>query len=134
VQALYGAFDTAPVGETFRFREMPPEISLRTYEQNRAFYEALQSKTPGQAVSRRELRTSVRMISGCQDNQLSADGTFNGLFTARLKRVWNGGKFRGNYASFHASIVELMPPVQTPNHYVIGPAAPAFDAQKPFQI
>jgi hypothetical protein len=134
MQAIYELFDAVPPGETIRYRDMPPEISLRTYEQNRAFYDELQAKTPSRAVSLRELRATVRLISSCQDNQLAADGAFNGLFTARLKRVWNGGKWSGNYAAFHAAIVDLMPPVQTPGLTVIGPSMPAFDTQKPFRI
>lgn len=134
VRSIYESFDAVASGESLRYRDMPPEISLRTYEQNRTFYDGLQAKTPGQVESIHDLAASVRLISGCQDNQLSADGTFNGLFTAKLKRVWNGGKFKGSYADFHAAIVELMPPVQTPNHYVVGPPDSAFDAQVPFQI
>jgi hypothetical protein len=56
-------------------------------------------------------------ISGCPDYQLSADGAFNGLFTGTLKTVWNGGKFKNPYRSFHAAIVRQMPPDQTPNYY-----------------
>ena len=130
VHAIYESFGA----EDVRFRDLPHEVALRTYEQNRAFYDQLQAKTPGQDVSTRELRASVRLISGGQDNQLSAEGAFNGLFTGTLKRVWNGGKFKGNYAAFHTAIVHLMPPVQTPKHTAIGPGSAAFDAQRPFQV
>ena len=75
----------------------------------------------------------MRLISGCQDNQLSADGTFNGLFTGTLLSVWNGGKFKGAYAPSTA-IVKRMPPTQTPNHFVIGAVNPTFDGQKPFTV
>ena len=62
------------------------------------------------------------------------DGFFNGRFTEELLRVWNGGRFRGDYKKFHKTIVYGMPPTQTPNHYQIGVADPAFDAQLPFTI
>ena len=42
------------------------------------------------------MKSSVLLISGCQDNQLSQDSTFNG----KLKTVWNGGTFRGSYRRF----------------------------------
>jgi len=134
MQAIYEAFDAVPPGEPIHYRDMPPEIALRTYELNRAFYGELQARTPSQQVSLRELRATVRLLSSCQENQLSAEGAFNGLFTANLKRVWNGGKWSGSYAAFHSAIADLMPPVQTPAHVVIGPHMPAFDAQKPFRI
>ena len=77
---------------------------------------------------------TVRLISGCQDDQLSSDGTFNGLFTATLLKVWNNGKFDGDYTAFHGEIIKRMPAIQQPNHFVIGPPAPAFDRQRPFDI
>jgi hypothetical protein len=119
-----------------RYRVMPDEVALRTYRQNAAFYDGLQ-----QATARRSgvnetarLRATVRLISGCQDNQLSIDGTFNGLFTGMLLRVWNNGTFAGDYVAFHRAIVDRMPPTQTPNHYVIGAHEPGFAAQVPFTI
>ena len=39
------------------------------------------------------IKASVLLISGCQDNQLSGDLKSNGLFTTRLKQVWDDGKF-----------------------------------------
>src|SRR5262249_10563136 len=41
------------------------------------------------------IQASVLLISGCQDNQLSMDGARNGLFTEKLKQVWNSGAFTG---------------------------------------
>jgi hypothetical protein len=74
------------------------------------------------------------LVSGCQDNQLSSDGDFNGLFTANLLRVWNDGKYKKGYKSFHKDIVRRMPPDQTPNYYVVGAPNAAYEAQKPFTV
>jgi len=112
-----------------RFRVMPDEMALRTYRQNAAFYDKLQT-----GASKATLRATVRLISGCQDNQLSADGTFNGLFTGMLIRVWNNSSFKRDYTAFHRAIVDRMPPTQTPNHFVIGAHNPAFASQVPFTI
>jgi hypothetical protein len=76
----------------------------------------------------------VRLISGCQDDQTSADGPVNGLFTGTMLKVWSDGTFKGDYAAFHSEIVKRMPKTQQPNHSLIGPATPAFDKQKPFAI
>jgi hypothetical protein len=139
-----------------RSKLMPPELALRVYEAHRKFYDDLQSgvaKAAGkasiadpdavlatlsvqggriQSISRR-LRAAVILISGCQDNQTSMDGDHNGAFTGRLRQVWNGGKFKGNYPQFHATIKAGMPPSQSPNLFVLGDAAP-FLAQKPFTV
>ena len=77
---------------------------------------------------------SVILISGCQDNQLSADGDENGLFTQTLLDVWQNGGFQGDYPSFHAAIKQQMPGSQTPNYYKVGAANAEFEAEKPFTV
>jgi hypothetical protein len=114
-----------------RKRAMPIDAAVRTYQQNKKFYDDLQA---GKAGEKGKIGATVRIISGCQDNQLSSDGTFNGLFTATLLRVWRGGGFKGDYAAFHKAIVRRMPADQTPNHMVIGQANPDYDAQRPFSL
>src|SRR5262245_16013933 len=117
-----------------RYRAMPDEVALATYRANRAMYDPLLTKTPPENMLLDKLKATVRLISGCQDNQLSQDGTFNGLFTGTMLKVWNHGKFQGDYASFHKEIVKRMPREQTPNHYLVGPANPAYDRERPFTV
>ena len=116
-----------------RYRVMPPEIALRTYRQNQAMYDPILSD-PALSESKGRVQASVLLISGCQDNQLSGDGTFNGVFTGNLLRTWNHGLFKGNYRLFHKRIVQAMPPDQTPNLYTTGANDPAFRAETPFTI
>jgi hypothetical protein len=115
------------------YRAMPDEIALRAYQNNKKFYDPI--------LKRRELakalgsvKASVLLISGCQDNQFSQDGTFNGLFTGTLKAVWNGGTFAGSYRRFHTAIAARMPPDQTPKLSLVGAANAAFVAQRPFTV
>jgi hypothetical protein len=116
-----------------RYRFMPPDVALRTYRQNKAFYDRiLKAKVPQEKQP--AVKATVLLISGCQDNQLSSDGDFNGLFTAQLLKVWKNGAFAGDYKKFHKMIVSRMPPDQTPNYFKIGAANPKFEAQKPFTV
>jgi metacaspase-1 len=115
-----------------RFRAMPPDVALRTYRAHRKMYDALQKSVRPNSES--AVRASAILISGCQDNQLSADGDFNGLFTANLLRVWKEGRFQGGYRTFHRAIVRQMPPDQTPNFFVVGPPSRSFEAQRPFTV
>lgn len=116
-----------------RFRVMPPPVALRTYQANQATYDPiLKNKDLRNAAAL--VKASVLLLSGCQDNQLSADGTFNGLFTGTLKQVWNGGKFRRDYRTFLKSIVNRMPPDQTPNYFTVGAPNAEFEGQRPFTI
>jgi hypothetical protein len=93
-----------------RYRFMPPEVANRTYRQNKRFYDPI-LKNPALREARDTIKASVILISGCQDNQFSADGTFNGLFTANLLQVWNEGQFKKHYRAFHRAITDRMPPV-----------------------
>ncbi len=120
-------------GQITVYRYMPPEVALRTYRENRQYYIKLQRNVRARKASQK-VRASVLLISGCQDNQYSADGTFNGLFTGQLLRVWNHGKFKGNYKDFHKAIVQRMPPDQTPNYFWSGIYNKLFEAQKPFTV
>lgn len=112
------------------YRHMPRRESLRTYRRHREFYNGLQARSSPSG----NLRATVRSLSACQDNQLSLDGDRNGLFTGTLLVVWDDGQFRGTYGSFHQQILELMPPIQSPNHIVIGPPSPSYDGETPFSL
>ena len=115
-----------------RYRAMPPEAALRAYRKNKKFYDTLQ-KNPMLAKAEDSVKASVLLISGCQDNQLSADGTFNGLFTGTLLQVWNEGR-SSNYRKFYEAIAKRMPPDQSPNYYWVGKPNKRFEKQKPFTI
>lgn len=115
------------------YRAMPDEVALRVYQNNKSFYDPiLKNRNLSEALS--AVKASVLLISGCQDNQLSLDGTFNGLFTGTLKTIWNGGTFGGSYRRFHTAIGSKMPPDQTPKLSLVGASNPAFIAQKPLTL
>lgn len=115
------------------YRAMPLDVAARTFHLNRAFYEPI-LRDAEVAKSKAAVKASVLLISGCQDNQFSADGAFNGLFTGTLLQVWNGGKFKGSYSRFHRAILDRMPPDQSPNYFTVGIRSRAFERQKPFTI
>ena len=139
-----------------RAKLMPDSVGLRVYAKHKAMYDKLQAEVasaarkaqtdPDAALAQVALtgpaaqatalvgafKPAVILISGCQDNQTSLDGEHNGAFTEKLLRVWNNGGFNGSYSSFHARIRAAMPASQSPNLFVLGPAA-AFLAQQPFK-
>jgi len=116
-----------------QYRYMPADVALRTYGKNKAFYDRI-LKNAQLKGSRETVKAAVLLLSGCQDNQLSADGDFNGLFTSQLLQVWKNGSFKGNYRKFHAEIARRMPPDQTPNYFRVGKIDPQFEQQTPFTI
>jgi hypothetical protein len=144
-----------------RSKMMPPSVAMRTYTQNQAFYDKLQSTVaagardglraadPDAALAQLhatgstrltgiagQAKASIILISGCQDNQTSMDGDHNGAFTEELLRVWDGGRFNpehGTYVNFHATIKAGMPASQTPNLFTLGPVG-MFSKERPFAI
>jgi hypothetical protein len=138
-----------------RSKMMPPAVALRTYTKHQKFYDDLQRDVEARAgksgtidpdaalahvaVSSRltkiskECKAAVILISGCQDNQTSLDGDHNGAFTEALLNVWNHGKYKGNYAKFHAAIKALLPSSQTPNLFTLGTTT-QFANQAPFEV
>jgi hypothetical protein len=120
-------------GNEVRYRAMPPDVALRTYRQNKKFYDPI-LRDAKLAKSIDGVTASVILISGCQDNQFSADGAFNGLFTGTLLMVWNDGRFTKGYTSFHKAIVKRMPPDQTPNFFFVGTPNRRFRYQQPFTV
>lgn len=116
-----------------RPRAMPLEIVQRTYLAHRKFYDDIATDRKLRDAEDKVKATAL-LVSGCQDSQYSMDGPFNGAFTAMLKNVWNGGKFKGDYRKFHKRIVSGMPPEQVPNYYLVGAANKAFETQNPFTV
>jgi hypothetical protein len=114
-----------------KFRLAPNEVASAVYQRDADIYSTAQWTTSG---ARSTIGASVILISGCQDNQLSADGERNGLFTETLLQVWNNGGFSGNYARFHRQIADRMPATQSPNLFKVGATDSAFEAEKPFVL
>lgn len=117
-----------------RTKNLPFTVQRETYNQHKKLYDDIQRSVPSQVRSARAMEASVVLISGCQDNQLSADGDRNGLFTETLLKTWNNGAFKGTYRQFRKQIAHDMPPYQNPNYSVVGARNRAFELQKPFSI
>lgn len=119
-----------------KVKSMPIDIALSTYTANKDIYDQYIAGVDNAKSSFNEadIKANIRLISGCQDNQSSYDGAFNSKFTEQLLRVWNGGKFKGNYEKFYAAIIGNMPSYQSPNHLVFGKTNLVYDAQVPFTI
>jgi hypothetical protein len=129
------ATESTPVREDtskIRFRFLQPEAAEHAYAKSKTLYDSVQ-RVVGRNV-KETVSASVILISGCQDDQLSADGSGNGLFTEKLKDTWQSGAFSGDYPAFHKAIAAKMPVSQTPNYFTVGTLDPVFEKQKPFTV
>jgi hypothetical protein len=119
------------VGTTQRFRTPnEPGFGRRVWDEHAGEYGRLARGVPGDQRAR--VRAAVIQISGCQDDQLSADGVGNGLFTGKLKEIWAAGAFRGSIRAFGQAIRALMPPTQCPNYLTFGNDVASFEKERPF--
>ncbi len=123
-----------------RTRLLPLALAMKTFRNHRDFYTALgrQQRGPDERLLTRELdmplRTPVLLLAGCQDNQESQDGVGNGRFTQELLRVWDEGRFDGDWATMIRRIVANMPADQTPRMTLIGRSPEMLAAERPFSI
>jgi hypothetical protein len=112
-----------------RFRLALPKAVKANNEKYKELFKAVQRK-----ASLLDPQAGVLLISGCQDDQLSADLGTNGLFTVRLLEA---RKKVGNKASFqdlHKAIYSSMPNDQKPNLMTVGIGGPALPALPAFTI
>lgn len=112
-------------------RFMPRSVAVETFKKNYEFYDDIQFSLPN---PRPPIRATVRLLSGCQDDQKSTERDGNGEFTRTVKKLWADGGFAGSYDEFYAAIRQAMPKKQQPNHLVLGKPNAAYDEQRPFTI
>jgi len=73
----------------YRVRRLPRETMNRAYLNRKSEYDRVQS-TP---VSDAEIKATVILLSGCQDNQTSKDDGKHGVFTRALEECYQAGNF-----------------------------------------
>jgi metacaspase-1 len=109
-----------------------PDFGRRVWTRNAPAYLAVVRETPRNAAQ--AIEAAVIQVSGCQDDQLSADGAGNGLFTSKLKAVWDSGRFRGDHKALVSAIRAAMPPTQNPGYLTFGAGVAEFEQQSPFTV
>jgi hypothetical protein len=113
-------------------RDLPPDIQARTDHEHSELYRAIKAAHPeGDTIP---IAAHVLLISGCRDDQVSRDGSSNGLFTGALLKVWDGGRFQGDHAALHAAVAKLIEPVQSPQLSTVGAPSGEFLAQRPLAL
>jgi metacaspase-1 len=134
--AIKGDLGPGYPGPPRKNRGLTPSQANKAKLRNPDFYDKIEKATAASASlgDKGEIQCSVRLISGCQDDEKSLDGDVNGLFTENLLLAWSDGAFDGGYADFHAKITDNIGGYQNPNFYFEGTANSNFDKQKPFTI
>lgn len=124
-----GTYEEPAPEEKNRLIKDGPKI----YTKHRSLYDNSVPDASKNLAKTPKIKATVILLSGCQDNQQSLDGDKNGLFTETLLKVYNKGKFKGNYAGLLTGLLKFMPANQTPNYTLIGARNIAFESGKPFE-
>lgn len=114
------------------FRRITPEAARESERKTGHIMRAAQQLSGPKRSA--DIACAVILISGCLDNQLSADGVGNGLFTQTLLGVWNKGAFTGSHYRLWKDILEQMPPSQSPNYMTVGAKDQGFEDARPFTV
>jgi metacaspase-1 len=122
-------------------RTLSRSALAKAFRANEPYYTGVQANLAARGWSSADheraipISASVRVFSGCQDNQFSMDGQNNGAFTGVLKSVWQNGAFSGNYDRLFSEVAGRMrDPSQSPKHTLLGPDNPIFNTEKPFTV
>ena len=122
-------------------KHFPDEEAERVYAKHKSFY--LKIKAEAAESKDKEVKASVKLISGCQDVESSyvLPHDENSLLTKELNRVWDAGQFVGTTPEFFEQIKEGVTAIayenrifQEPNLFDTGKTNESFDNQKPFGI
>jgi len=122
-------------------KNFPEEEAKKVYLEHKSMY--LKVKEEAAEFLDKELKASVKLIAGCQDDESSyvLPEDVNSLLTKEINRVWDAGQFVGNTEEFFEQIkagVEVFARknkiYQMPNLYDVGKENAGFNSQKPFGI
>lgn len=113
---------------------MPFDVSEFVYAENKGFYDDLMAEKKKRYEIETSIKSSILLLSACQDNQTARAGHRVSFYTSRLLKAWKEGQFVGDYRSFHGAILKQMPRTQSPNYVCIGKANKEFERELPFTI
>ena len=124
-----------------RPRCMPQSVEFRTWRQN---FDEYRSRSAGYAgidervllnPLERVVTADVMSLGACQDHQYAMDGPEHGVFTAALLRVWDQGRYRGDYHDLRSQIErEISSPTQIPSLDTRLTQGSGFARQQPFTL
>lgn len=133
--------DALTADPTMRPRCMPLSVETRTWRQNLQDYRTRAITYAGinEQVLLNPLdmvvKADVMSLGACQDHQYAMDGPEHGVFTAALLRVWDQGRFRGDYYALRDRIErEIASPMQIPSLDDRWLIDPGFPYQAPFAL
>lgn len=112
-----------------RTKAVKDTVTISTFHKNESQYKTIIYD----ALSRSDLKTSVKLLAACGETETTSDGDTYSEFTRKLKLCWNDGEFDSDYQNFRKQISEISPRKEAE---IVDSGIPneKFNNQKPFQI
>ncbi|WP_425093043.1 D-Ala-D-Ala carboxypeptidase family metallohydrolase [Tropicimonas sp. S265A] len=122
-------------------RAMPLHVEDRVWRANEAIYRqtsksfsALKESVLMNPLST-PIKASILNLGACMDTQFAMDGPQHGAFTGALLKVWDDGRFKGDYRDFRTAIdAQIGSPSQTPQLFERLLRDPMFVTDRPFTV
>ena len=132
--------DDVGVAYNFEYQGKPHPIPIRTMPAALALklsQTEVKEPLPRSASELRPTGADGLLLAACQDSQVALDGSYNGLFTSALLKVWDQGRFQGKtYNDFCNSVKTTVNQSQhMPNLQNFGiPRSSPLASERPFQV
>lgn len=81
-----------------------------------------------------QVRASVQLLAACRDHELAGAGFGLSKYTKELLKVWDNGKFEGDFSALNAAILKTQPFQRNPIHRTMGKTSEWLKSGKPFVI
>lgn len=126
--------DARSGADVTNIRTFDREVRERVLAHDRAFYDRISEQLKTNRLRPKDLKTSVMLMAGCRDDQVSMDDGTHGVFTRNLLEVWDQQKSRlRDYRELLLAVRERMSG-QEPQINAIGRVNVDFVAERPFTI
>jgi len=129
-----GGIDQVKPAGVYTTKAMPEDVADADQARRLAVYRSIKAAGPSDQTVRKDLAAQLLVITACDEREEAMVGARNSVFTDVLRRVWNRGRFEGDYRALHEALREASPSFQTPQQTVVGPREPDLLSERPFTI
>ncbi|HUR05885.1 MAG TPA: caspase family protein, partial [Nonomuraea sp.] len=115
-------------------KAMPDDVARVDQDRRGDVYRSLKAAGPPDETVRENLAARMVFLTACDEDEEAMVGAKNSVFTDVLRRVWNRGRFEGDYRALYQALTDKSPSFQTPQQRVQGPGEPDLLSERPFTI
>lgn len=123
-----------PPARGYTTKAMPSDVAVADKVGRAELYRARKAAGPSDENVTEDLKARMVVFTACHENEEAMVGAKNSVFTDVLRRVWDPGRFEGDYRALYQKLKHKSPSYQTPQLIVHGPREPDVLSERPFTI